>query len=764
METKVLRAGLALRVAVATALLAALTLAPARAADQIGIVLSSSPSGAVTDEVTMRIAPEATSGTVAVYLRQTTHSTLFGVELSATPLVDSKGVSATTPTFDLTHRTLPTGGELRRSNISISGLKALGTFHSTLVATHAGETQTLGTLTVVHARRAGDLQIDAIAPARGEQTFPSAGARLSLLVTVRNAGDAGATFGVPSIASLTLDGGRTQAELPALRVTARDGRLARAPFVVAAGDAATFTVVLDGVSKSGRYAGVLRISAAGHEPVDRAFGLVVRQGPLFPAVLIALGVALAFVIRRRYSSGRVGRSGQRRLVERLAADLSGIRENTARLEAREARIVETLERRLVDVEDALNVTRAGDHAAALSHVDRSIDLLADLVAARSRVRSISPRSLQATFDEQLGEVANFLTEGDASDERFRECAQIVSEIPDRAEDLVRERIQSDVERFLGAIERSDAVAAALPLDSLRRISAGNGHGADGFEEAAAGFRSIQLSLARLLAEDLLARLPDADDGPPGFSKGWPKFRASTVDALKTIRKQRRGEQAADAYRRVWQDYTLELAARLKSSAIGERRRSAGARKEQLARVIEACDRTATLALELDAAAVDSYRAAVEGFVSQPGRKPLSARARGAVEDASLPPPITVVAAGIAGDRYERSPLSIGPNAGSLTAFMRRRHAGTALVAAVAAIPAGLALLWSPNETWGTLTDGAAIFGWGFGLQAVAGLIDAKVLGARLGRATSRAPARDEAITPSAAAQTRLVPAPSNSES
>ncbi len=73
------------------------------------------------------------------------------------------------------------------------------------------------------------------------------------------------------------------------------------------------------------------------------------------------------------------------------------------------------------------------------------------------------------------------------------------------------------------------------------------------------------------------------------------------------------------------------------------------------------------------------------------------------------------------------------SAAALTRQIRKRRVGLALVAAIAAVPSGLVLLWAPNETWGTLADGAAVFGWGFGLQAFCALADA----GRVGWAASR---------------------------
>jgi hypothetical protein len=73
------------------------------------------------------------------------------------------------------------------------------------------------------------------------------------------------------------------------------------------------------------------------------------------------------------------------------------------------------------------------------------------------------------------------------------------------------------------------------------------------------------------------------------------------------------------------------------------------------------------------------------------------------------------------------------SAAALTRRLRKRQWSLALAAGVVAIPTGLVLLWTPNGTWGSLTDGAAVFGWGVGLVALASMFDVR----RLGWAVSR---------------------------
>lgn len=718
--------------------LTALAFTNARADDNIGIVLSASPSGAATRAVTMRLAAEATSGNVPIFLGKTGDSTLYGVRLSATPLRDEDGVVSVTPTFDRDTRTIPPGGELRRVDVTVSGLKALGTFRSTLYATHGSRTQILGTLTVIHTRRSGELQIASIVRARGVQQLPLSATRVTLLMTVKNTSDVDASISAPAIAGLTFSGNETsQGDMPAVRVSARDGRSARGPFVVAAGDAITLRLVLDDVKRTGRYAGTLRVSSPGHEPVEQSFGFELKQGALLPAILIALGLAISYAIRRAYSSGRIGRVGQRRLVARLLSDLNGLRSD-GELERREALILDTFERRLVDISDELELARFTKKTDVLSEIDHKIDLFLDFVVARRHVRALTPESLQAPFESVLDEVARFLAEttpGRALEARFGSLGQSVRELPAAVEATVRERFRSDVDRFLAAVEASPAVVEALPIRVLDRVEAAKGlAGGARFREARAELARAQLAFTRVLAEDLLARIPDHDTGPPGFVSGWSRFRATTVDALKALRRQRRGDQAAEAYRGIWQDYVIELSSRLKSSAARERRLATGTRKERLSRVVEACDDAASKAIDLDPASVDAYRVAVEGYLRAAGAKPGSPRLRAALDEAHIPPPLTVVAAGLGDvDGARRVTPSGAQSAASLTTQIRKRHWSLALIAAVVAIPSGLVLLWSRNDTWGNLADGVTIFAWGFGLHALAAIVDARRLGWALGR-------------------------------
>jgi hypothetical protein len=715
---------------------------PAYAEDDMGLVLQASPAGQATTSISLGIATEATSGTIPIFIRNTGRSVLYGVRLRATPLVGEDGEVSVTPTFDRDRRTLPNDGVVVRFDVSVGRLDALGRFTSKLYATQYNRTQTLGTLTVVHTLRHGALQIDAITPARSTLVFPGTGTTASFLVTILNRGDAPAS--IESLILAGLDAGGVEAaseSMPSLRVLARDGGPARAPYTIAAGGRTTLLVVLDGVKGAGRFTGSLRLTAPGHDTIEQVFAFEVKQGVLLPALLILLGVLVTYTLRRTYSSGRIAGVGQRRVLERLRSDLQRIRTTVGDLDPREALVVDTLEQRLDDMAHELSFARVTKDAAALGEVDHKIDLLPDLVTARRYVNAMNPAVLRSTHDARLDEAAAFLTETTPAPDlpaRFEHYASELRAMPASVEATVRERFQSDVDRFLSAVEASPAVVESLPLRVLSRIAKGKELAEAGrFTDARAELSGAQMSFARVMAEDLLARLPDGDSAPPGFAAGWPRFRASTAESLKAVRRQRRGDVAAEAYRTVWQDYVIELSTKLRAAAARERRKAAGTRKEQFARVIEACDAAGSLAIEFDPRAVEAYRYAVQGYLTALGRKPSSAGVRAALEEAHLPPPLTVVTAGLGSNgRPARVTPSAGQSVASLTALIRKRHVGLALVAGVAAIPSGLAVLWAPNEVWGSVADGAAAFGWGAGLTAIAGLFDARRLGFALARRTA----------------------------
>lgn len=724
----------AFRAAIASALLAASTLSIAHADDQIGIVLSSSPSGKATNTLTLGMPAEASTGTIPIFLGVTGDSTLYGVRLSATPLTDEKGVASVAPTFDHELRTLVNDGALRRVDVTVSGLTALGRFTSTLYATHGNRTQVLGTLSVLHTLRAGELAIAAIGRPRAEQWFPGRPVTLTFPITIRNGGKAAATFSAPVITRLTADG--AEATFPAISASSEK-------FTVAAGDQITLRVALAGIERTGSFSGTLRISAQGHEPVEQAFAYTVKQGPVFPALLIALGVLVAFAIRRRYWGRAIGRAGQKRIVARLQSDLDAARA-LAKLDAREVAILRSLERRLADVADELVVARVSKSGDRLRDVDEKIDLFVDLVAARRHVATMRPESLRRPFEAQLDEVARFLINGAVDGERparFAAYAATVRGVPSAAEAAIRGRFKADVDRFLGAIESGSPAVADLPLRALKRIDAARELADEGrFSDARAELNGAQLAFARLLAAEFAGSLPDADAAPPGFATGWPRFRSATVEALKAVRRKGKGADAAEAYRRVWGDYTVELATRLKAAATRERRDAGGARKEQLARVIEDCETAVAGALDLDPAAADAYRLAIEGFLVPPGRR-AGPRLRAALTRALIPPPLTVVAASMDDRSVVRPSPGARESAASLTRHLGKRHVSLALLAGLAAIPTGLLLWWAPNETWGELADGTAMFGWGFGLHAVASAIDARRVGRLLARDAATASER-----------------------
>lgn len=736
------------RLAPAVLILALTTANVASAEDDIGLVMQATPAGQPANAISFGVASEATGGTVPIFIRNSSSDVLYGVRMRATPLVDEGGVVATTPVFDRESRTLPNDGVLVRYDVSVSGLKALGTYTSRLYATHFNRTQTLGTLKVVHTLKRGDLVVGAITPGRATQQFPGTGTGASFLVTITNRGETPATITGPVLAGLDLGGAeKTQADQPTLRVLDPNGRAISGSFVIPAGGSTTIRVALDGVKDAGRYAGTLRFSAAGHDPVAQVFSFEVKQGPLLPALLILLGVVIGFLVRRTFSSGRIGRIGQRRLAARLISDVQSARASIDDLDRREDLILDTLERRLTDLSDELTIARLTKNTAVLSEIDHKIDLFVDLVTARRYVAAMNPPSSRSGYEERLDEVAAFLTEVTPERDlsaRFEAFSAELRAMPGAVERAVRERFHADVDRFVGAVEARPAVVEALPLRVLDRITKGKELAEAGrFTDARAELAGAQMSFARVLAEDLLARVPDADEAPPGFAVGWPRFRASAVESLKAVRRQRRGEDAAQAYRHAWQDYVIELSSKLRSSATRERRKAAGARKDQFGTVMEACDAASARAVEFDPSAVDAYRYGVQEYLKALGRKPSAAGFRAALEEAHLPPPLTVVAAGLGSNgRPERVTPAGKDSVASLTKLIRKRQLGLAIVAGVAAIPTGLAILWAPNEVWGTFTDGAAIFGWGFGVQAIAGVLDARRLGWAVSRGAAAAPLRE----------------------
>lgn len=754
----------ALRALAFLTVLASSALVPraAGADDRIGIVLSASPSGAATGGVKMNIPSEAKAGRIPIFLRGSGDATLYGVRLSATPLLDERGAAHGSLAFDPESHTIPPDGALRRADISVSGIDALGTFRSTMYAKHGNRTQILGTLTVVHVRRSNELLIAPIDSASASQAFPGSATDVTLLVTVQNEGDAALSFPGPVIETLISGGnGTSQAPLPGIRVTGADGRPTAGPFVLAAGGATTLQVVLGGLKRTGEYRGALRLSPAGHEPVEQMFVFRVKQGPAFPMTLIFLGVAISYFIRRRYSAGRIGRAGQRRLVGRLLSDLNGLREGTPDLDVRERSIIEVLERRLVDISDELELARSTGKTGALGEIDQKIDLLLGFVSARRLVRAMTPASLQAGFESRLTEAAGFLSETTPASELEAKLAQFsstIAEVPKEVEETVRRRFQSDVDRILAAADGNPTVNAALPIRVLNRVSKGRALADAGrFAEARVELGAAQLAFARLLAEDLIARIPDPDSGPPGFTSGWARFRSATIDALKGVVRQRKGESAAIGYRIAWRDYVSEVAVRLKAAAARERRTATGGRREQLATVVAACDEATAKALEFDPAAVDEYRAAVEEYLTPVGRRPSAARLHAVLEDSLLPPPLTIVAAGLGNrERLERPAPSAAASADSLAKQIRKRRFGLALASGVVAIPVGLVLLWGPNGTWGTLNDGAAMFSLGFGMQAIAAMADARRLGTRLARRATSAPERGISERPATVASSRTL--------
>ena len=717
-------------------------------AENIGLVVSASPSGVATRSVTLRIPAESTSGSIPLFISTSGTSTLFSVDFGATPLRDPEGgVTTVTPTFDPSKRTITVGGEMRRVDVGVSGLDALGTFTSTLYAKNGSRTQTLGTLTVVHTLRTGELSIASIAPARGSQPFPGSKATVALLVTVRNNGERDLRLAAPVIERLTVGG--SQADRPRLRVSERDGKPAAGSVTIPARGTTTLRVVLTGIDKTGAYAGTLRVAADGTEPAEQTFAFDVKQGPAFPAMLILLGVMVAFGLRWLLASGSVGRAGGCRIAERLLADIRDVRASAPDLEAREKRVLETFERRVTDVSDQLGRARSTRRAGVLAEVDTKLDVFADLVVARRLVRAMKPTAVQEPFEQTLaGGVVLLSEDAGPDDARLASAAKTFAELPGVVAAETRARFHADVDALLATAESSPTISAALPVRIVERIDASKRLAdAGAFAEAHAELGAAQLAFARALAEDFLERLPDADEPPPGFVTGWHKFRSQIADGLRAAARQRRGAAAADAYRVVWQTYTTELAARLKAAAGRERRGASAPRKQQIAAIVEACETAIEQASALDPRAGATFEGALEEFLAGGGKRS-AARTRAELEQYRLPVPLSVIAAGLKDVEAVGRPAHDAAAAGNVVSKqIRRRHLGLAALAAVAAIPAGLAIFWAPNETWGTFSDGAAVFGWGAGLTFVAAVADASRVGLLAARDVRRAPRRSLAGTP-----------------
>jgi len=733
-------------VAVAAVALSILPLTGARADDRIGLVMAASPSGVATRAVTMRIPAEASSGAIPLFISTTGPSTLFSVSFAGTPLRDAEGgVTTITPVFAPSKRTIPVGGEMRRVDVSVSGLNALGNFTSTLYAKNGSRTQTLGTLTVTHTLRSGELSIASIDRASGSHTWPGSAAEVTFLVTVRNAGEREIVIGAPEIERFTVSG--HQADRPRVHVSLHDGSVASGRFTVPPRGSVTLRMVLTGIDKTGDFAGTVRVAGEGTEPAEQRFGFDVKDGPLFPALLIALGVLVAFALRWLLSSGAIARAGQQRIAARLLADIAEARADATDLETREKRLLDAFERRVQDVSEELARARSTRRTAVLAEVDAKLDVFADLVRARRLVRAMRPAELQASFESTLaGGVALLAEETPPDEQRLAAAAVSFSQMPAAVAAATYERFRSDVDALIATAESAPTISAALPVRIIERVEESRHLASEGrFAQAHAGIGAAQLAFARALAEDFLARLPEADDPPPGFDTGWQKFRSQIADGLRKAARQRRGSAAADAYRVVWQTYATELAGRLKSAAGRERRGAPPARKTQLNAVVEACEEASSMAVALDASAVEAYARALETYLASGARRS-AARVRSELDRSRLPLPLTVIAAGLKDvDEVARAPHDAPSAASSLARQIRRRHVGLALAAGVVAVPCGLALLWAPSETWGTFTDAAAVMGWGFGLTTIAAVADASRAGLLASRDARRSVRRSSTV-------------------
>lgn len=619
-----------------------------------------------------------------------------------------------------------------------------GIYTSSLTLTYGGKREPSTPISVTRTRAGIPIEVVGVETVRDEPILWS-GAKTVWLTLGGNPGAESYSLQPPMPVALALEGPnntKLQADIGAVTVTDEQGRPVTGTFNIKSGETRRYQMTIQGLNDAGQYTGTLRVAALDALPVDKPLTIVVKSSALCAALLIGVGVLVGYLLRRYGTRDRPRLLQQRRLLI-LASEVNTLEREAGQLNDDEKGVLVLIRRWIDDLYEDLQVGVAKEPDAAVELLDMKLTLIPLWVNARRRVEAVRPAELAEPFRARLDSVRNFLREKQPAQDALKKAQDTLNALPAEITGAVKDDLSKRLSDFGEEVKKFDEnVTDPNILDAIRtKVEPAIARSAadvqaERFDAARAAFDEARGEYARLLAEDLRARL-DSASVPSGFDAAqWQSLKSEVAARLDQVSIASDPEAALAAYHAAYTGYLQRLAdalsgevkerlAKLKAEADKFTEEDQKGYTADLNAIFKQLDGVARrLAAGKLTEAADEYQQAKDALARidatlKAGGISMSVAASEATADAlpagSIPGPggeLPTVAV------LEREPHA-RPTVESLTKQLRLYDFTVTVVIFLVAVTLGLYLLWINDPTWGGWGDWLTAVLWGLGLHRVA---------------------------------------------
>lgn len=619
-----------------------------------------------------------------------------------------------------------------------------GIYTSSLTLTYGGKREPSTPISVTRARANIPVEVVGVETVRDEPILWS-GAKTVWLTLGGNPGAESYSLQPPTPVALALQGPnntKLQADIGTVTVKDEQGNEVKDSFNIKSGETRRYQMTIAGLDDAGQYTGTLRVAALDALPVDKPLTIVVKSSALCAALLIGVGVLVGYLLKRYGTRDRPRLLQQRRLLI-LASEVNTLEREAGQLNDDEKGVLVLIRRWIDDLYEDLQVGVAKEPDAAVELLDKKLTLIPLWVNARRRMEAVRPAELAEPFRARLDAVRSFLREKQPAQDALKKAQDALNTLPAEITKAVKDDLSKRLNDFGEEVQKFQKnVTDPNILDAIRtRVEPAIARAAadveaERFDAARAAFDEARGDYARLLAEDLRARL-DSASVPSGFNAvQWQSLKSEVAARLDQVSTTSDPDAALAAYHAAYTGYLQKLAdalsgevkerlAKLKAEADKFTEEDLQSHSADLNAIFKHLDGVARrlAARELTEAAGE-YQQAKEALGRIDGKLraggiSMSVAASEATADAlaagSIPGPggeLPTVAV------LEREPRA-RPTVESLTKRLRWYDRTVTFIIFLVAVTLGLYLLWINDPTWGGWGDWLTAVLWGLGLHRVA---------------------------------------------
>ncbi|WP_437330360.1 hypothetical protein [Sorangium sp. So ce381] len=498
------------------------------------------------------------------------------------------------------------------------------------------------------------------------------------------------------------------------------------PIATAPEGTSTPTLKVNGLPSAGACEVDLVLAVDGAEPAQKTVKVLLRRSPWRGVALVALGVAISYLLRRHFVVSRPSRSIRRRAMLALRR-LEATRASAAPFKADEGAVIEQIYREIRRISARRYAGLSAPAEAEIEAIEKKVELFVD-PWLRMRRRAEAVAGLDATaaepIDRAIADAAKALCDPGAASAKLDTCASELAS----AEPGLAKAIDTHLRKPLSTIENELAEQPA----ELRRVLTPKLREAKQALDAGAPWRArplideVQRDYARSLARTLEASLPETR--PAGFKdEAWKEVSARTIRLLRAVAEETEGARALERYRSTHLDYLRQLVGALAVKA--ETYKAAAEKysakqvdvttfttaKNDAAKALDEMSLGRAVRKYADAVSagedLDKAIAAITGTqLGSPGQIPQKPAPPG---PASAMEPVTLYGSGEA---------PFFPELADFDRSTELTEAGVALVLVAIAIVSGVHALKLQGPTWGTGIDQLEALLWGLGLHQVSGAV------------------------------------------